>query len=176
MSRFKEFDICRIWPPFLAGLTLGLAVLIAFLFAGRGVGASGAMTRLVAVVQDTIFPELTEKSVYFARYFAHGANPLNDYLVYLMGGLLLGSFAAAWSCNDLRLEVLRGPRISVLGRLVLAFGGGLLIGFAARLARGCTSGLALVGGAQLSVGAWVFMLCVFAGGFSAAYFVRRQWI
>ena len=49
-------------------------------------------------------------------------------------------------------------------------------GFAARLARGCTSGHALVGGAELSVGAWVFMMCIFAGGWMAAWFVRKQWI
>ena len=33
----------------------------------------------------------------------------------------------------------------------------------------------LSGGAMLSVGSWVFMLAVFAGGYGMAYFVRRQW-
>ena len=32
-----------------------------------------------------------------------------------------------------------------------------------------------VGGAVLSVGAWMFMLSVFAGGYAFAWFVRRQW-
>jgi hypothetical protein len=59
---------------------------------------------------------------------------------------------------------------------MLAFLGGGLIGFAARLARGCTSGQALVGGAELMVGAWVFMLCIFAGGYLTAYWVRKEWI
>jgi len=27
-----------------------------------------------------------------------------------------------------------------------------------------------------NVGAWVFLLCIFAGGFATAYFVRKQWI
>jgi hypothetical protein len=52
----------------------------------------------------------------------------------------------------------------------------MLAGFAARLARGCTSGQGLVGGAELSVGAWVFLMCIFAGGWMAAWFVRKQWI
>lgn len=151
-------------------------MLVAFVVSGRGIGFSGAMTRLVAVVQHSFMPELTEKSAYFSDYFAQGRNPLDNYLVFVMGGLLLGSFVGALSCRDLRVEVLRGPRISRMGRLMLAFGGGILVGFAARLARGCTSGVALVGGAQLSVGAWVFMVCIFVGGFGAAYFVRRQWI
>jgi len=49
------------------------------------------------------------------------------------------------------------------------------MGFAARFARGCTSGQALSGGALLSVGSWVFMMAVFAGGYLMAPFVRRQW-
>jgi uncharacterized protein len=49
------------------------------------------------------------------------------------------------------------------------------MGFAARLARGCTSGQALSGGAVLSVGAWAFMFSVFAGGYALAWFLRRQW-
>ena len=36
--------------------------------------------------------------------------------------------------------------------------------FGAALARGCTSGQALTGGALLNAGSWAFMLSVFAGG------------
>jgi hypothetical protein len=50
------------------------------------------------------------------------------------------------------------------------------MGLGAALARGCTSGLALSGGALLSLGSWVFMLALFAGGYAAAWFVRREWI
>jgi uncharacterized membrane protein YedE/YeeE len=166
---------CR-FPPVLAGIVIGSSMLLAFVVAGRGIGASGALTSLVATVQHWLLPELTAKSAYFAPYFARGANPLNDYLSYLMIGLLLGAFAGALSCSDFRFEVQRGERISVAGRLVYALIGGAITGFAARLARGCTSGQGLVGGAELSVGAWAFLLCIFVGGFAAAWFVRKQWI
>ena len=49
------------------------------------------------------------------------------------------------------------------------------MGFGAKLARGCTSGQALNGGATLSVGGWAFMIMVFVGAYGMAYFVRRQW-
>ena len=49
------------------------------------------------------------------------------------------------------------------------------MGVGAKLARGCTSGQALSGGAVLGVGSWAFMLTVFAGGYAAAWFLRRQW-
>ena len=48
-------------------------------------------------------------------------------------------------------------------RVAFALVGGAIMGYGARLARGCTSGLALSGGAVLSVGAWVFMLAIFGG-------------
>ncbi|MDD3763558.1 MAG: YeeE/YedE thiosulfate transporter family protein [Nevskiales bacterium] len=164
------------FPPVLAGVVIGLSMLAAFVVAGRGIGVSGMMTRLVATVQHALLPELTEKSAYFGRYFAGGANPLDDYLSYLMVGLLAGAFVGSVTAGDFRLEVQRGPRISTGGRLVLALIGGVITGFAARLARGCTSGQGLVGGAELSVGAWAFLLCIFAGGFATAWFVRKQWI
>jgi uncharacterized membrane protein YedE/YeeE len=151
-------------------------MLLAFVVAGRGIGASGAMTRLVAWVQHGLFPVATEQSAYFGKYFADGAHPLNDYVVFLLVGLLIGAFVAAWLSGELRVEVLRGPNITTRNRLLLAMLGGILTGFAARLARGCTSGQGLVGGAELSVGAWAFLLCIFAGGWMAAWFVRKQWI
>jgi uncharacterized membrane protein YedE/YeeE len=51
----------------------------------------------------------------------------------------------------------------------------MLIGFAARLARGCTSGVALTGGAQLAVAGWIFVIAMFATGFLTVAFFRRLW-
>ena len=164
------------WPPVPAGILIGISMILAFVVAGRGIGASGAMTRLVAWVQHSIAPEATEQSAYFAKYFAGGAHPMYDWLVFLLVGTLIGAFVAAYSCGEYRIEVLKGPRISNRNRLLLALLGGVLSGFAARLARGCTSGQALVGGAELSVGSWAFMVCIFVGGWMAAWFVRKQWI
>lgn len=164
------------WPPVPAGILIGISMILAFVVAGRGIGASGAMTRLVAWVQHGIAPEATEKSAYFARYFADGAHPMNDYVVFLLAGTLIGAFVAAFSCGEFKIEVLKGPRINNTKRLLLALIGGVLSGFAARLARGCTSGQGLVGGAELSVGSWAFLMCIFVGGWMLAWFVRKQWI
>jgi len=53
--------------------------------------------------------------------------------------------------------------------------GGIITGFGARLARGCTSGQGLSGAVTLSVGSWAFLMAFFAGGYLLAYFVRRLW-
>ena len=65
------------------------------------------------------------------------------------GDLLAGSFVAAWLSGELRVEVLRGPRMTAVNRLVLALTGGVIEGRGG-LARGCTSGQGLVGGAEPS--------------------------
>ena len=93
-----------------------------------------------------------------------------------MLGVFLGGAVAAYSAGRLRgWKIIRGPRIGVRPLLLLAFSGGILMGLAARLARVCTSGQALSGGALLSAGSWMFMFAVFGGGYALAWFVRRQW-
>jgi len=50
------------------------------------------------------------------------------------------------------------------------------MGLGAVLARGCTSGQALTGGALLSVGSWLFMIGAFASAYLIAPIVRRAWL
>jgi hypothetical protein len=69
----------------------------------------------------------------------------------------------------------RGPHAGRRARLGVGFVGGVLMGVGAVLARGCTSGLALTGGALLSAGSWIFMFAAFAAAYAAAPFLRRAW-
>jgi hypothetical protein len=170
-------SVCKpCWRPVIGGGAIGLATVLAYYVSGRGIGASGGITRLFATLQQWLLPQLGEHSTYLTGYVPRAGEPLESYLVSMLWGLLAGSFAAALFSGHLRLELLRGPGAGVPARLMTAFGGGLLSGFAARLSRGCTSGQAIVGGTQLSLGAWVFMICIFIGGFAAAWLVRRQWL
>ncbi len=75
----------------------------------------------------------------------------------------------------LNVSVERGESYSARRRLALALIGGILAGYASRLAAGCTSGQALTGAALMLNGSLAFMMSVFAGGYAVAYFFRRQW-
>jgi len=162
--------------PYLAGFGLGLTLLASFWFLGAGLGASGGLARVTAWVQHKVAPEHVEKSAYFGPWFADGApHVLAYYLVFMMLGVLIGGLFSALIARRVRPMVERGPRISARGRLVLALLGGLLVGFASRLARGCTSGQALSGTALLFTGSVVFLVCVFAGAYATGLLVRRQW-
>jgi uncharacterized membrane protein YedE/YeeE len=162
--------------PYLAGFGLGLVLLASFVIMGRGLGASGAFSSLVAFGADAIAPEHTRANTFYAEYLGDGTrHPLMDWLVFEVIGVLAGGFLSGILAGRVRTGIERGPSTTNRMRLVYAFAGGGLMGIGAKLARGCTSGQALTGGALLNVGSWAFMMCVFAGAYAVAYFVRRQW-
>jgi hypothetical protein len=163
------------WNPYVAGFVLGLVLLSSFLVMGFGLGSSSVPTRLAIGAAHLVAPAATEANAYFAQYVGPGKKVLEDWLVFEVLGLLLGGLAGAYSAGRMKSEVIRGEGVSKGRRIAMAILGGILMGFAARLARGCTSGQALTGGAILSLGSWVFMMCVFAGGYLVAPFVKRDW-
>jgi hypothetical protein len=165
-------DPNRFWNPYLAGVALGLVLLTAFVVMGSGLGASGASLRAGIAVLGLVAPEHVAATPPLARA---AASPHVSWLVYEIAGVLLGGLVGAYSSGRLSREVLKGPRISSGARLAFALCGGVLMGVAAKMARGCTSGQALSGGALLSVGAWAFMFSIFGGGYALAWFLRRQW-
>lgn len=163
------------WNPYVAGVVLGLVLLSSFLVMGWGLGSSSAATRLAVGAAHVVAPKAVAGNAYFSQYVAGGRSPLDDWMVFEVLGVLLGGALAAYSAGRMKLGWEKGPTTSKGTRLLYAIAGGVLMGFAARLARGCTSGQALTGGAVLSLGSWVFMMAVFAGGYLVAPFVKRQW-
>jgi uncharacterized protein len=162
--------------PYLAGVGLGLVLLATYVVMGRGLGASGAFSTLVAWVVDLVAPAHAQANSFYADYLGSGAgHPLKDWLVFEVLGVLVGGFLSGALAGRIKKTVEKGPRISTRNRLLLAFAGGTVMGVGAKLARGCTSGQALSGGALMSAGSWAFMLMVFAGGYATAWFLRRQW-
>jgi uncharacterized membrane protein YedE/YeeE len=164
------------WNPYLSGIGLGLVLLLSYVIMGRGLGASGAFSSLVATGVSTIAPEHAKSNEFYNEYLSDTTkSPLKDWLVFEVLGVFVGGFISGAFAGRIKKTVEKGPRISVSGRLFFAFIGGTMMGFGAKLARGCTSGQALTGGAVLNVGSWAFMLAVFGGAYMIAYFFRRQW-
>ncbi|MDJ0762027.1 MAG: YeeE/YedE thiosulfate transporter family protein [Myxococcota bacterium] len=171
MSTKKPF-----WNPYAAGIGLGLVLLMSFLVTGRGLGASGSLKRVQAAVVHEIDPDYAADNRNIGSIFIPGKNPLDHWIVFLTLGVALGGLVGALSVKRIKLETIHGPRFNKESRWILAVVGGIISGYAAQMARGCTSGQALTGGAQLALGSWVFMFSVFGGAYALAYFVRKQWI
>jgi uncharacterized protein len=164
------------WNPYVAGIALGLVMLASFVLTGKGLGASGAFKRLNAVVLHAANPTWAEENGNIKQDFSPQQSQLNSWIVFLALGVALGGVIGAVSSRRFRIETIKGPRIDRDSRWILALAGGALSGIAAQIARGCTSGQALTGGAQLALGSWVFMFSVFGAAYALAYFIRKQWI
>jgi len=161
--------------PYLAGVLLGLVLFTSFFLTGNGLGASGGIHRMLVSVQDVVAPEHIDRIPYLIAMARGEKHPLDNWVVMVAIGTVLGGFLSGLVNGRLKVETNKGPRISKHQRWALALAGGVIMGYGARLARGCTSGQALSGGAVLSVGSWAFMFAVFAGGYAAAWFVRKAW-
>jgi uncharacterized membrane protein YedE/YeeE len=164
------------WNPYKTGVVLGLVLLSAFLIMGRGLGASGAFTTSIAYGLEAMKPGHASGNQFFREYMGeNGGGPLGDWIVIEVLGVFVGGMISGALAGRTKKTVEKGRRISVRNRIVYAFFGGLLMGVGSKLARGCTSGQGLTGGALLNVGSWVFMIALFAGAYAVAYLFRRQW-
>jgi len=161
--------------PYLAGTLLGAVLFLTFYVTGGGLGASAGMSRIQTGVLDWLAPAHVDRTAYFAEMAGGHRSAWNHYAVFMIVGTLLGGFASGLLHRRVKLELRKGPRITTPTRVAFALLGGVFMGYGARLARGCTSGQALSGGAVLSVGSWAFALAVFAGAYALAWFVRRLW-
>jgi uncharacterized membrane protein YedE/YeeE len=161
--------------PYAGGIFLGLVLFTTFFLTGNGLGASGGLNRLVVWFEDLVAPGHVDRTPYLITMAGGNTNPLDSWVFFIMVGLFVGGGLSGWIFGRSKFETERGPHTPVKVRWLFAFIGGTLMGYGARMARGCTSGQALSGGAVLSVGSWAFMFAVFAGGYALAYFVRKLW-
>lgn len=162
------------WSPYIAGAGLGLTLLATFYFVGWGLGASSAFSLLTGVGLSKLNPEYADSLKYFSHYLNVKA-PLLDWVLFEILGLLLGAFAGALISRNFKLRFDKPGSMNNPTRAIIAFSGGVLIGISSRLARGCTSGVALSGGAQLALSGWIFVLAMFVSGFVFAAIFRRLW-
>ncbi|OGW24697.1 MAG: hypothetical protein A2X59_09540 [Nitrospirae bacterium GWC2_42_7] len=164
----------KLWSPYIAGIGLGLTLLATFYVMGKGLGASSTFSLLSAVGVNAVFHDFASRLEYLVRYLGSDAL-LKDWILYEVIGLFIGALIGALLSRNFKIKLDRGEKMPGRTRVLTALTGGILVGFASRLARGCTSGLALTGGAQLAVGGWVFVIAMFVSGFIAAAFFRRLW-
>jgi len=162
------------WSPYIAGVGIGLTLLATFCIMGWGLGASSAYSLVAAVGLNGVSPGYAGSLGYFSRYL-NVESPLKYWILFEVTGLFIGALSGALLGGNFRFRFDRPEGMGNKKRLTTAAAGGILVGFASRLSRGCTSGVALSGGAQLAVSGWVFVIAMFAGGFMVAALFRRLW-
>jgi uncharacterized membrane protein YedE/YeeE len=161
--------------PYLGGVLLGMVLFLSYFISGNGLGASGGLSRYMAFIEDLIAPGHIDQVPYLIKMAGGPLNPLDHWIVMVSTGVIIGGFVSGLINGRTKLETNKGPNISIRTRWLFAFIGGMFFTYGARLARGCTSGQALSGGATLSAGSWATMFAIFGGAYTLAYFVRKLW-
>ncbi len=156
------------WSPYLVGALLGVLSMFTFYFSDKPLGASTAYARVAGMLGRLVARRHTES----LRFYAKKA-PAVDWQVMLVAGILIGGFLAAWTGGEITGRWLPPFWVERFGesiglRLAVAFLGGGLMAFGARLAGGCTSGHGISGALQLSVGSWIALIGFFVGGVATA--------
>lgn len=175
MRQIRSTSPAPYWNPYAAGVALGCVLFTSLLLTGNGLGASGGVARMLAGTVDVVAPRYVDTNPYLGNLAGGDANPWPHRMTWMVVGVVAGGAVSSVLAGRWKREIIHGPRVKPAARLAWAVAGGALMGWGAALARGCTSGQALSGGAVLSAGSWAFMMMVFAGGYLLAYPMRRLW-
>ena len=159
------------WSPIAAGIALGLVLILTFVLTGHGVGASGAVTHMVAGTGLMVAPAATHANGYLGPMVSDG-NPMGSWITWEVLGIAMGAMLAAFMAGRFRVQLDGQRSIGTPQRVTKALIGGFLAGFGARIAGGCTSGLGLSGAATLGVAAFVFLGLFFATGLIVSRLVK----
>lgn len=165
-QEFSHRKLKPFWPPLVAGIALGLVLLLTFILTGHGLGATGATTRITAYLGWALVPELTQSNAYLAPMVSNG-NPLASWITWQVIGVAIGAVLAAFWAGRFRVQLDGEFSVGKKRRLLTALFGGIFAGFGGRIAAGCTSGLGLSGAATLGIAAFVFLGAFFIAGIIA---------
>lgn len=149
--------IVQRWNPVVTGATVGIISMMAYLrIEPLGVTSQiGSATRTWMSDQNLLADRLNGLDTFTgcATVVAHTVTENGLFI----GGMVLGSFAVALLGGHFRLSRLT-PRNSLTALL-----GGILMGWGAMLALGCTVGTLLSGISALALSGWVFGAATFGG-------------
>jgi hypothetical protein len=171
VSEQKLRAVKPFWPPLWAGIALGLVLLLTFVWTGHGLGATGASTRMAAWLGLELAPAATKANGYLGPMVANG-NPVPSWISWQVLGVAIGALVAAFLAGRFRVQMDGAQSVGTPKRMASALIGGMLAGFGARVAAGCTSGLGLSGAATLGIAAFVFLCTFFAAGMLVSRLVR----
>ncbi|MGA2122292.1 MAG: YeeE/YedE thiosulfate transporter family protein [Methanoregula sp.] len=168
-----EFFTLATWSPYLAGAGIGVLSCLAFLLSDRPIGCSTAYVKVRGLIGKAVNAEKIASMDYYKEIV-----PKVDWALMIIPGVMIGACISVLLSGQFHLiwvptlwEKTFGP--DPLLRVVVALAGGILLGFGARWAGGCTSGHGINGSIQLSLASMVSAGCFFAGGIAVAMLLFR---
>ncbi|KJR43486.1 YeeE/YedE family protein [Candidatus Magnetoovum chiemensis] len=154
----------RYWWPIVTGVLFAFVELLSFYISERPLGSSRGYTVIGAIIEYVLFPDHAADVIYWQIY-----EPYIEWTIAVLFGIVAGSFFSSIYSGEFKLQIV--PEMwkfskgrSVIKRLGWAFLGGILVGFGARMAGGCTLGMLISGVIQLSPAGFIFMMSLWMGG------------
>ena len=90
------------WNPYVAGIALGLVLLLTFYLMGTGLGASGAVARASAVIAHEVAPTAVEQNPYYKEFYKPGGkHPLVNWMVIEVVGVFIGGLIAVLTARQI---------------------------------------------------------------------------
>jgi hypothetical protein len=164
----------ELWSPYAAGALLGVVGVLAVALANQLLGASGAFENLASILVKAAAPGVWSKNVYFQFQM----KPEISFPVILLIGIFFGGMIGSLTSGTfkIRRNTVDKQWIAIFGpqlwkRYLIAFLGAIVLEYAAGIAGGCTSGLAISGGMLLAPAAYLFIAGMFASGIVTALVV-----
>ncbi len=161
------------WSPYVVGVGIGVLSWLSFVLSDHPLGCSTAFVRTRGMIEKLFRGKKVEDYPYYQRF-----SPTITWDWMLVVGVIIGSFISAkfsgqfdFNWIPAKWEAAAGDAVYI--RWFVAFVGGILLGFGARLAGGCTSGHGISGMLQLAVSSWLAAICFFIGGIATAMFIFR---
>ena len=164
------------WSPYVVGAGIGILSWITFAWMGKALGTSTTMARTAGVLTGFVAPDHVHGNAYYQKYLGTAEAPQAwfEWQFALVLMMIVGAFIAAKLARSKFVEHVPelwawrfGP--SKGKRYLMAFLGGVIVLFGARMAGGCTSGHGISGGLQLALSSWAFFLAMFISGVATAF-------
>jgi len=167
------------WSPYVAGILLGVVGIAAVWISNSLLGASGAFENLAGLIGKAAAPKLFD-NMYFNFIMPPGITVGVILLVGVFFGGMIGAATSGtlkWGKKDAANSDDQWKRIfgaQTWKRWGLAFIGAIILEYAAGIAGGCTSGLAISGGMLLAPAAFLFIAGMFVSGIITALIIYRK--
>jgi len=156
------------WSPYLVGAGIGVLSWFTWLVSNEPIGCSTSFSRIAGMIERLFRGKKVEQKIYYQE-----VKPEVDWQMMLVIGIVIGALISSLLAGDFRWQWI--PSVwslnfgdDIVIRLIVALIGGILLGFGARWADGCTSGHGISGTMQLAVSSWISAICFFIGGILVA--------
>jgi hypothetical protein len=160
------------WSPYAVGIGIGILSWLSFLISGKPIATSTTFARTGGMIEELIKGGKATQRPYYKKIKLQ-----INWQWMLVLGVVIGSFLSATISGDLQANAwVPSLWASAFGdnallRVMVALVGGIILGFGARFADGCTSGHGISGTLQLAVSSWVSAIFFFIGGIITAHII-----